>query len=384
MVNLNLRNPKIDLLRGIAILLVLFLHFNLSYHLYKSSLNLVFPEQFLQEFFSNGNYGVTLFFVISGFLITSMSIQRFRTLGNIRLQDFYVYRFARIMPCLVLALSIITLLSFTPLSIFKNTPHTTSFFMGIISVLTFWHNFLMQKVGYFNYCLNIYWSLSVEEVFYLIFPLLCVFFKRSKYLIFLGVVLIFAGPIARHLHSQDEIISLYGYFSCFDAIAMGCCTAIIANHLTFKNHILTTVTKYVATLSAIAIYCYALITHNVIWGPSLFALCTATLLLIAVQESSEIKSQNIIRTTIGWFGKNSYELYLFHIIVLALMKTIYVRTELGDATKLLWLLLFISTSAILSSLIATQFSQPFNSFLRKRWSNEQNYIKNSSEPSQIT
>ena len=94
---LNIRNARIDLLRGIAILLVLILHFNLAYHLNSSALANIFPENLLNQLTENGNYGVTIFFAISGFLITSTSLRRFGSLNNISFARFYRLRFARIM-----------------------------------------------------------------------------------------------------------------------------------------------------------------------------------------------------------------------------------------------------------------------------------------------
>jgi peptidoglycan/LPS O-acetylase OafA/YrhL len=101
MIYSNFRNQKIDFLRGIAIIAVLILHFNLSYHIGESALNKIFSVDFIKTIASNGNYGVTMFFVISGFLITSTSLERYGSLGKIDIIGFYIFRFARIMPCLV-------------------------------------------------------------------------------------------------------------------------------------------------------------------------------------------------------------------------------------------------------------------------------------------
>lgn len=360
---LNLRNQKIDLLRGIAILLVLLLHFHLTYHLDQSILNHIFSSNFISTFASNGNYGVTIFFVISGFLITSMSIQRYNELRKINITQFYIYRFARIMPCLALALFLIVLFSFTSLSIFKNDPNTTSLSLAIFSVLTFWHNLLMEKLGYFNYCLNIYWSLSIEEVFYVAFPLLCVFFRRLWFIVLLLSALIIIGPITRSLHSNNEIVALYGYFSCFDAIAVGCIAAIFANKIKLKNQVFINTTKYLATTLAIIIYCHSNIMNNVVIGVSLMELCTAALLIIAVQQNGSIKS--FAAKIVCWFGKNSYELYLFHIIVLAVMKSVAPPEKLGNTSKIIWLSLFLLLSVCLSEIIAKYYSQTLNTKLRK-------------------
>lgn len=174
--NLAVRNEKIDFLRGIAISLVLTLHFHLSYKLFNSYFSSLLPENILNAILHNGNYGVTMFFVISGYLITSRSLQRHGSLSNINLSNFYKLRFARIFPCLILALLIIFLLSLFEFKSFVNKTamadnSQVSMPLSILSVLMFWHNVLMEQYGYFNYAMNIYWSLSVEEVFYLIFPI---------------------------------------------------------------------------------------------------------------------------------------------------------------------------------------------------------------------
>src|SRR6185312_3756499 len=127
-----------------------------------------------------GYYGVTIFFCISGFLITSLVLERHSKFENLDVFGFYVRRFARIYPSLILFLVIVVSFHFTPLVGLENGGKTPSVSLvtAVFSVLTFWHNVLMANAGWFNYCLNILWSLSVEEVFYLMFPLLCVFVKK--------------------------------------------------------------------------------------------------------------------------------------------------------------------------------------------------------------
>ncbi len=186
------RNLRIDFLRGIAILGVLMLHFSLAYGLKDSPLGTLLPRWLLTGLFRNGNYGVTIFFVISGYLITSNSLQRWGQLHHIDLKSFYLLRFARIMPSLVLALAIIVTLGCLNLPFFSNSDDghnfpASYFVIAAGSVLSFWHNVLMQSTGYFNYCLNIYWSLSVEEVFYLAMPLLCLSLRRRWMLEINGV-----------------------------------------------------------------------------------------------------------------------------------------------------------------------------------------------------
>lgn len=359
----NFRNYTIDFLRGVAILLVLVLHFNIAYHLDQSALNRIFSVNFIKAIASNGNYGVTIFFVISGFLITSTSLERYKKLGNLDLVGFYIFRFARIMPCLLLVLCLITLFNSLHIPIFQNHANTTSFVLGIFSVLTFWHNVLMEKIGYFNYCLNILWSLSVEEIFYIVFPLLCVFLKNTRFILLFFFSLIIISPIYRSHYTGSEIVALYGYLSCFDAIAIGCVAAIIANKIEFTNG-LRKVVLYSASLFIVIIYFYSGIMENVVLGVSLMALATAVYLISASSEKAASNNTSLLTRIICWFGKNSYELYLFHIVVLALMKEMVSRDALGDYTKLVWAALFIGISVLVAGTISAYYSSPMNKRFR--------------------
>jgi peptidoglycan/LPS O-acetylase OafA/YrhL len=163
-----IRNSRIDLLRGLSIGAVLLLHFSLTYRLSDSALSLLLPASWIRAVVINGNYGVTVFFVVSGFLITSNNLARYGRLSETRLRQFYAWRFSRIVPPLVLALIVIVALAAMRVPSFADSggnqlTEPVLFALAIGSVITFWHNVLMQHVGYFNYCLNIYWSLSVEE-----------------------------------------------------------------------------------------------------------------------------------------------------------------------------------------------------------------------------
>ena len=167
---------------------MLLLHFSLTYKLADSPLALLVPVSWVRAVVNNGNFGVTIFFVISGFLITSNNQHRYGRLGAVPLRRFYTMRFARIAPALLLALSLIVILGLLRVPSFTDSrdgqPMPLSFFaLAVFSVLSFWHNVLMQYYGYFNYCLNIYWSLSVEEVFYLSFPIACVLLKRDVFIV---------------------------------------------------------------------------------------------------------------------------------------------------------------------------------------------------------
>jgi peptidoglycan/LPS O-acetylase OafA/YrhL len=375
----NVRDYRIDVLRGVSILLVLILHFHLAYNLANSPLAAVLSAKFVEAVARNGNYGVTIFFVISGFLISSTSLRRFGALGTISAKRFYAFRFARIFPCLLLILAVITTLGLAGVPYFKSDgTKEVSFLTADLSVLTFWHNVLMAKVGYFNYGLNILWSLSVEEVFYLVFPLLCLLLRRDALILGVWAAAIIFGPVYRSHHADDEIKFLYGYFACFDAIAMGCCVALLSRKTQIRDAVgrlaRRDIVRRLLQLAALAfvawIYLRKDIDRNAIFGPSLVAGGTALFLFLegAAQDSlAGARRPNPFQRSLSplaWLGSHSYELYLFHIVVLAFMRNVYDRHALPPSDKPLWLLLFLLLAILLAALIARLYSEPLNARIR--------------------
>jgi peptidoglycan/LPS O-acetylase OafA/YrhL len=362
------RDARIDLLRGIAVLLVLLLHFSLTYRLPQSPIGDLLTPTFVRAVIVNGNYGVTMFFAISGFLITTNAVRRDGSLAQIDLARFYCYRFARIMPSVALALAVIVLLGLYGSPSFANRAHgeplpASFFYVAIASVLTFWHNVLMQSVGYFNYCMNIYWSLSVEEVFYLVFPLAAVVLARMRFFIALCLLAVVAGPVYRSTHADNELYFMYGYFACFDAIALGCITALLKPSMRLSRTVAGVIT-WVAASTLVATYLIGIDGHEA-FGFSFIALATSLILLTAPDrtESRPVRWLAPLR----WMGRHSYELYLFHIIVLAGMRDLVPRDALANAAKPLWLALFVALSCAVAWLVSRLFSEPLNDALRQRF-----------------
>ena len=99
------RLAGVDVLRGLCILSVLLHHIHLRFKGSKLPVNDVLPETLNQVLFWTGLYAVMAFFVISGFLITGISIRRWGALGDVPTWRFYRMRAARIFPSLLLLLS---------------------------------------------------------------------------------------------------------------------------------------------------------------------------------------------------------------------------------------------------------------------------------------
>lgn len=365
-----MRNYKIDVLRGISILLVLLHHFNIPYKLHDTFLGVQILGESLSTLIArNGNYGVTMFFVISGFLITQHTLQRSPSLAKIQLKDFYVRRIARIIPCLVLLIVMVAFLGSFGLKPFMNqVPNgiEVSYGLTVLSAFSFWMNLLIIEYGWVNYALGVLWSLSVEEVFYLAFPLLCLGLGRGKgFIIFLLLIIAYA-PYFRSLHFGEESGAyLYHYFSSFDGIAIGCLTALYTQHfkgaLQSKKPIVT-----VTTLLMCGLYLYAPIKEVSTWSISAFAMLTA-LLIFCFAQDPQTQAQSFGSRTLVWIGQRSYEMYLFHLIILGLMKVVYFPKETLPTEKLLLLPIYFIAVFLLSWVIEKYYSTPLNRMIRNKW-----------------
>ncbi|WP_296280303.1 acyltransferase [uncultured Acinetobacter sp.] len=365
-----MRNYKIDVLRGISILLVLIHHFNIPYKLQDTFLGIpVFGESLSTLVARNGNYGVTMFFVISGFLITQHTLQRNHSLAQINLKDFYIRRIARIVPCLVLLLVIVTVLGGIGLKPFINQAPNgieVSYGLTVFAAFSFWMNILIIENGWVNYALGVLWSLSVEEVFYLAFPILCIALGRGKgFIAFLLAVIVYA-PYFRSLHFAEESGAyLYHYFSSFDGIAMGCLTALFVQNMHRKIHIPKLVILIVSALM-ITLYLYAPIKEVSTWGISVFAVLSA-ILIFCFAKNPQAESSSIISETLVWIGQRSYEMYLFHLIILGLFKVFYLPKETLPIEKLMLLPIYFIGVFILSWVIEKYYSTPLNVRIRQRF-----------------
>ncbi|WDD94783.1 acyltransferase [Burkholderia sp. FERM BP-3421] len=363
------RNHRIDVLRGISILLVLFHHFNIAYRLDDTTLAHLFGREAVRAVARNGNYGVTMFFVISGYLITANTARRWSGLGNVPIRVFYALRIARILPCLLLLLVVVNVLAAVGVAIFQNHAETgspVSFWLVNLASLTFWMNVLIGTHGWINYPLGVLWSLSVEEVFYLSFPLLCVALRRESRLVAFWIAIILVGPVYRYTHQGDAENFLYAYFACFDAIAIGCCTALLARRVALREQARAWL-RWLAAAAMVVLYLSWPISEANVPGITAMALGTAALLLTGQENPAEATRRRARASAwLEWFGRLSYELYLFHLIVLGLLKARFPRPDVTGNDKLALLAVYLLLSAASSALIARCYAEPLNRGIRRR------------------
>ena len=216
------RLDGVDILRGLAILFVLMNHVNMRLVLEKIPYAEGLPSQLVSSLVWNGQYGVQMFFAVSGFLITSTSLRRWGSLSGVSVRDFYALRFARIAPLLLLLLAVLSALHAAGFKDFVVSAKTGGLSRALTAALTFRVNVLEAQRGYLPGNWDILWSLSVEEMFYIFFPLICRLLGRGKLLITLLLVFIILGPFGRTVLAHgNDVWREYSYLGGMDAIASG-------------------------------------------------------------------------------------------------------------------------------------------------------------------
>jgi peptidoglycan/LPS O-acetylase OafA/YrhL len=146
---------------------------------------------------STGGHGVAIFFVLSGFLITTRLADEKQRNGSISLFKFYIRRFFRLMPCAWIYLLFIFVISISD-------RHRDIITRGILGSIFFIRNYVFR--GATNHSLTThFWSLSIEEQFYIIWPSVLIFadLKLARWMAVTGA---FAVGLYRRLRAKPEQI----------------------------------------------------------------------------------------------------------------------------------------------------------------------------------
>lgn len=202
--------PSLNGLRALAVLLVVASHIILFN---ASSYSMLFI----------GSVGVNIFFVLSGFLITTLCIKEKVLTKNLSLKNFYIRRALRIFPVAYLYIAVVLALNF----ILKLNISYLSFVTSALYIV----DFSYFRKTHFDWELGHYWSLSVEEQFYIIFP----FLLKYNFKLYLEFILfiVFGLPLVLLMQSNG-IITNHGVLYAithllikFQAISTGCLFSIL-------------------------------------------------------------------------------------------------------------------------------------------------------------
>ena len=323
--------PELDGLRAIAILGVFFYHADLSILGSKP--------------FKGGFIGVDIFFVISGYLITSIIFKEKINTGTFSLKNFYERRIRRILP----ALLTVMMVSFVFAWLYLLPSDLVSFSKSLIFSLGFISNF------YFHYSGQLYgaesgllkpllhtWSLSVEEQFYIFFPILMMVFvtyykKKIPYFILTGIFisLCFAAWGSKYFVSA----TFYSIHSRIWEILFGSFLSYleITRPYKFKNKILGTLLPSFGLILILLTIVFFKLHFN---HPSFYTLPSiiGTCLIIRYSNNNEITYKLLSSRLMVGIGLISYSLYLWHYPIFSFLKIIQINRD----SILINLVIFIS------------------------------------------
>ena len=367
---LNDRNHGIDALRGLSILLVVMHHVGIRIPLAKTWLGDVFPKWLLDGINWNGAEGVVAFFVISGFLITRRSQLRWGTLSDLSLRGFYRFRATRILPVLLLVVALLSLCHLLGVPKYVIDKPNQSLAGAIWAALGLHVNWYEGQTGYLPGGWNVMWSLSVEEAFYLAFPLLCLSLGRTRLFVPALTVFALSLPLMRAalegLH--NEIWFEEAYLPGMAAIATGVLAACLARRC-------PSVSRPVAAAVGVAGlvgFCAILFAGRSVWallhhGYSLWLTVSAACIVLGAHwlESSPL---GLRLRGFGWlrsFGRLSYEIYLFHMFCVFGVLAIANASGLDPRWGFVWYVPAVFLSWLLGFAVARCYSQPLERRLRR-------------------
>lgn len=296
--------PSLDGWRALAIIIVFFSH---------AGLGNIIP----------GGLGVTIFFFLSGFLITTLVSDEFNQKNKISIKNFYIRRAIRLAPPLFITLAVTYSLTY----------------LGVLKGQTSWQGFFAQLFYFANYYTlffdagnttplgtGVFWSLAVEEHFYLIFPFVFASFYNSKntrnivcILVFLCILIfIWRYYLIAALH-VDSSRTYYATDTRIDSIVYGCLLALYKNPKSTAR-LKPSLKIYFAIIVSIALLATTIIIRNLTFRETIRYSIQGVALAPLFYYSIVISKAAIFRP-LNWrwmkvIGKYSYSIYLIHYILI--------------------------------------------------------------------
>jgi peptidoglycan/LPS O-acetylase OafA/YrhL len=314
------------------------------------------PRRIAEILIQNAYYGVVMFFVISGFLITGRLADFISSFSVPDIGRFYAARFGRIFPCFALALVVLATASMWGLDkLYATSP--SSIPALLLNALTLRANvplaYTHQVVGG---GWDVLWSLSIEEAFYLFFPLLVLLFRNQTGLLLFLLAVAVLGPIYRFaIGSHHQFYGVFHYLGAVDLIAIGCSTRLLIPARIGSAS--TRIIMLVGTVVCVVNYFSISVRYNFVLGPTITALGTALMLLASAFLVDSGK-----RGMLTMFGRLSYELYLFHVIIVI---TLFSLVQPFRQIPFIWLGIYLVACGVFAGGLSHCFSEPANRFIRR-------------------
>ena len=264
-----------------------------------------------------GQAGVGVFFVLSGYLITTLLLKERQRSGTISLRRFYARRFLRLTPQFVVF--ILFTWALAEAGIIKARP------LGLVVSFLYLYDFMPKT--HLDAGLSHTWSLAVEEQFYLIWPLLAMSFSRSRLLVTSALVIVVCGvaylvfpdlviPFSSHQTRLAQLFHVPHLFvPAVGAIMVGALAGILRAHGTVPGERLL---RWMPLL-------FALLYGASLWMPGpllrftpLFQAVGVALLLVWIVERQRTLLVRVLEfRPLAYLGKISYGIYLYHVIFMS-------------------------------------------------------------------
>jgi len=337
--------PEIDGLRALAVIAVVFYHADL--HLFDKNI------------FKNGYLGVDIFFAISGYLITSLILKELSLTGKFSLLYFYERRARRILPMLFFII-----LSIMPLALIVYLPDPLTNFSKFAISSTFFSSNIYSYISGQDYWeissslkpLLHTWSLSLEEQFYLIFPLFFIFINKffNKYILFILILFLFVS-LFMHIfyYEKNSLFAFYSPITRGWELLAGAVVACLENKIKKKQNFIVDETFSIIGLTII--FYFFFFADNIADGQIIFSFMAVfgTTLIIWYSKNNTNINKLLSKKYLVKLGLISYSLYLWHFPIFSF--STYLFGKLDNIMILLLIIISVIISIITYNFIETPF-----------------------------
>lgn len=299
--------PSLDGIRAVAVILVFLSH---------AGLGDLIP----------GGLGVTVFFVLSGYLITTLMRKEYDASQTLDLKAFWLRRFLRLMPPLTLIVLLDLLL--TQLGLVTGAYTAT----GVASILFYFGNYFVIAHDYQDVPagLGVAWSLAVEEHFYLLYPALALWLLRSasRRVAATSIALLCGGILAwryvLYFHGASAHYVEMASDTRMDAILFGCLLAFVGNPWLDRPLKLGRSGERLMGGACLGVLAFSLLYRDEMFRQTLRYTLQATALLpllyLAVARPDTLSKRWLSLAPLQYIGRVSYTIYLAHYLVLFMVR----------------------------------------------------------------
>ena len=315
------RITDIEVLRAVAVIFVLFQHLGNLFPWSSPILEILY-------FYAGGTFGVDLFFAVSGFVIARDLIPRLlsapdRTMAWRTVLAFWLRRMWRLWPSawLWLGLTLLAVLVFNQSGAFGSVEaNVEATFAGVFQYanVRFAQNFMVREIG----ASFVYWSLSLEEQFYLLFPLLILLLRRQ-----LGWALLAIALIQICMPRNHPYLMMFRT----DALALGILLALWSHKASWKRvlPVFLALGRGGSLCLALACICVMALLSSRLeltrYAIGIIAILSAFLVLMASYDRDLLLPHRRLKKMLLWTGERSYAIYLIHVPVFFATRELFYR-----------------------------------------------------------